>query len=195
VETASFEIVNEFAPDILRNTNMIILSISALFYYEDLKERLESITGNAGTKLYIPHGAVLGLDGIFDGRNIWERINITTTKSPTSFIKYPEQKSLEELGISGIVYEGPTAGACKLFPRNVNSHGAVALAAGSEKTFSKIIADPTVKNLHKIEAIGSTVIKIEIESGKAGKVTSAHVPESAYNSILRILEDKGVAII
>lgn len=30
---------------------------------------------------YIPHGAILGLDGVFDGRKVLQKVTITTTKN------------------------------------------------------------------------------------------------------------------
>ena len=43
------------------------------------------------------------------------------------------------------LYDGPTRGICPLFPRNVNSHAAVALAGlGFDRTRSVLIADPSL---------------------------------------------------
>ena len=91
-----------------------------------------------GRKIYIPHGAVLGYDGIFDGREVLEEVCITTTKKPANLGSSVTEKT--------VLFEGSTREACKKFPRNVNVHAGIAIAGlGFDKTRSRIVADPDVK--------------------------------------------------
>ncbi|MEM2175089.1 MAG: aspartate dehydrogenase domain-containing protein [Candidatus Micrarchaeia archaeon] len=183
VESASFEAVKEFYK-ILHYTNMLICSTSALFYFESLERRIRNISKEFNTKLFIPHGALIGLDGI----ELFDEITIITTKSPESLIKYPEKKSLKELGKRGVIYIGDVIGACKNFPLNVNSHAAIALIAGVEKVKSRIEAYEG-GNMHQIIAKRKNErMIIEIESRFSSK-TSEYVPESIYFSILEVLKD------
>ncbi len=107
------------------------------FSDDEFAEKADKLCEKYGRRIYLPHGAILGLDGIFDGRYLWKEVTIETTKSPKSLGR--------EDSVRTIVYEGPTREACKLYPRNVNVHAAVAIAGlGFEKTVSKIISDPAV---------------------------------------------------
>jgi predicted dinucleotide-utilizing enzyme len=184
LESANFEAVKEHI-EILKHTNFMICSISALFYYDDLKKLAEETMEKS--HLYIPHGAIVGLDGL----DLFEKITITTAKSPRSLIKYPERKSLEELGIKGKVYSGDVVGACKNFPLNVNVHAAIAIIAGADKVTSVIEAYEG-GNEHIIEGTRKNEkIYIRIKSNFSER-TSGHVPESIYNSLIEVLRSNGI---
>jgi aspartate dehydrogenase len=137
-----------------------------------------------GTRLYIPHGAILGLDGIYDGRSVIEEVTITTTKNPKNLgLKEPA---------SGVLYDGPTRGACDAFPRNVNVHAAVAVVGlGFDRTRSVVVADPnTTQMTHEIHVKGPGLEwNIRISSKPVGAVTGSYTPESAAMTVRRILAD------
>ena len=107
-----------------------------------------------------------------------------TTKSPKSLGRTDEERT--------VVYDGPTRGACKAYPRNVNVHASIALAGiGFDQTCSKIISDPAVStNAHEIHLEGDGMdIRMNIESFAAGAVTGAYTPHSACGSLDRICEE------
>jgi aspartate dehydrogenase len=138
-------------------------------------------------RIFIPHGAVLGLDGLHDGRQIINAVSITT-------VKHPRNLGLEDQAIREpeTIYEGPTRGACDAFPRNVNVHAAVALAGlGFDRTISKIVADPgTDRMAHKIQVKGQGLQwKINIESFASGEVTGSYTPESVFQTVRRLCMD------
>lgn len=183
VEAALPQVIKEFGPRILKKSDLLILSLTSLAD-EAFRRELERTAKEFGKNIYIPHGAILGLDGIHDGRNVIERVEITTIKNPKSL-------GLKNEGITKpvVVYEGITKEACERFPRNVNVHASVALMGlGFEKTRSKIIADPFTNSMaHMIEVIGKGLRwKIEIESRSAGEVTGVYTPESVYQTLRRI---------
>jgi aspartate dehydrogenase len=188
VEAAHPKAVREFGPSVLRQANLLPLSLTA--FSDDLfRKQVEEAAQAAGKAIYIPHGAILALDGIADGRKVLESVRVTTVKSPKS------------LGISpaGIdkpvaIYDGPTRAACDKFPRNVNVHAAVALAGlGFDRTRSTIVADPATNLMaHVIEVTGTGLKwRIEVESRSAGKVTGAYTPESVYQTVKRLLAGGG----
>lgn len=187
VEAAIAQVVRELGPRILKKSDLLILSLCSLAD-DDFRQKMETTARNSGTSIYIPHGAILGLDGIYDGREVIEEVQITTTKNPKNL-------GLPDEGITKpvVVYEGPTRGACDKFPRNVNVHASIALAGlGFDKTRSKIVADPGATSMaHVIEVTGKGLRwKIEVESTPAGGVTGAYTPESAYQTVRRICVDK-----
>lgn len=184
IEAATNKVVQDIAPRVLTHTNLLIFSVTSLS--DDIfRESLRSICGKHKTRLYIPHGAILGLDGIHDGRNVIEEVRITTTKNPKNL-------GLDQ-PISQVLYDGPTRGACEQFPRNVNVHAAVALAGlGFDRTRSVIVADPETDQMrHDIHVRGQGLEwNISISSRAIGGVTGSYTPESAIMTVERILANK-----
>ncbi len=192
VEAAIPQVVRELGPRILKNSDLLIFSLTSLAD-DDFCQELEMTAKTSGTRIYVPHGAILGLDGIHDGREVLQTVQITTTKNPKSL-------GLPDEGITRptVVYEGSTRGACERFSRNVNVHASLALAGlGFDKTRSKIVADPGTNSMaHVIEVTGEGFHwKIEVESIPVGAVTGAYTPESAYQTVKRIcVEDVGLQL-
>jgi len=116
--------------------------------------------------IYLPSGAIAGLDGLKSVKDELESLSITTTKHPRSLkgAKFFETSdiNLDEVTSTTIIFEGTAKEAVTLFPANINVAALLSLSGiGSEKTNVKIVADPnTDKNTHHIEA-----------SGKFGKMT------------------------
>ncbi len=137
VEAAHPSVVALYGEQILQSRDLLIMSVSALGD-ADLEEKLRSAGKENGTKLYIPHGATLGLDGLRDGLSIWEEVSITMRKHPRNlnFDACPQLRPPEGTGTE-ILYDGPTREVLPLFPKNVNSHATLALATlGMDKTRS-----------------------------------------------------------
>jgi aspartate dehydrogenase len=184
LEAAHADVVKSLWPYIISGANFMISSITSLADPE-FRNRMGSEAEQKGQKIFLPHGAVLGLDGLRDGRSLLDTVTITTTKNPQS------------LGITDfkfnkpeVVFKGSTLEACNTFPRNVNVHAAVALAGiGFEATRSTVIADPDSKKMHhRIEVSGRGLNwNLEIESFSAGDVTGSYTPESLYQSLVEIL--------
>lgn len=189
IETAVTEVVHQLAPKVLKHTNMLILSVTALAD-NDFRQEIQTLCHKYNHTLYIPHGAVLGIDGIFDGRPALKTVNITTTKPPASLGGAGSEQAT-------VLYEGPTSEACKLFPRNVNVHACIAFAGlGFDQTHSKIIADPQARgNTHLIEVEAEGYdFSITITSKPVSTVTGASTL-AVYSSIKRILFPQGITIV
>lgn len=171
VEAASQKAVHEFALPVLNSKkNLMIMSIGALVD-EKVFENMKIIADKNNLKIYIPSGAIAGLDGIKAGKigGISEAM-LTTRKSP------------ESLGISSneekVLYNGPAAEAVKLFPKNVNVAATLSLSGvGFDKTKVKIIADPKVENnIHEIYIKGEFgEMKTRVEN-----VPSPDNPRTSY---------------
>ncbi|SDH03199.1 aspartate dehydrogenase domain-containing protein [Propionivibrio dicarboxylicus] len=188
IEAATSQAVVDFGPKILQYTDMVVFSSTALAD-PDFQQQIESQSQAYGTKFVVPHGAILGLDGLFDGREVLENVTITTTKRPLNLGRTDTSRTT--------LYEGPTRGACKAFPRNVNVHAGIALAGlGFDKTISKIVSDPeSPGNSHLIEIRAKGCwFKIEVMSDPGSGVTGAYTPVSALSTIRRLLFTSGIVI-
>lgn len=189
IETATSQAVVDLAPVILKFTDMVVFSATA-FADQEFFNQIKQVCQTYKHKLYVPHGAILGLDGIFDGRDVLQEVSITTTKRPENLGRTDTSRT--------ILYEGSTRNVCKMYPRNVNVHAGIALAGmGFDKTQSKIISDPdSPGNTHSIEIkAAGCKFKIEVLSEPISGVTGAYTPVSAYASIRRILFSEGFVVI
>lgn len=187
VETASQEAVSEYALDVLKSgKDLLVLSIGA-FSDEDLFERVREKAEETGRKVYLPSGAILGLDGIYAAGIAGLEEATITTRKPTETLsktKFVEEKkiNLSALKEPKIIYEGPASEAVKAFPESLNVAASLSIAgAGFERTKVKIIADPSLnQNVHEIKV-----------KGEAGELTAtAHnfpSPENPKTSYLAAL--------
>ena len=146
VEMAHPAVTQQFGELFLRETDYMPLSMTA-FADEAVQQRLLETARRSGTCLFVPHGAVVGLENIFEGRDLWEEVTMVMKKSPKNldFSAAPQLKTAE-ITKATVLYDGPTRAVCPLFPRNVNSHATVALAGiGFDRTRSVLIADPSLE--------------------------------------------------
>jgi len=181
VECATADVLKQNFDNYARLSDLVVFSVTA-FSDEEFARRAWAICKANHTKLYLPHGAILGLDGIFDARGILTSVAIETIKSPASLGRQDKQRT--------VVYQGPTREACRLYPRNVNVHAEVALAGlGFDRTHSMIISDPAVStNTHTIRVEGHGIsFSLDISSFSTGGVTGSYTPVSACGSLDRIL--------
>jgi len=166
VEAASQDAVKDVALSVLQNKkDLMIMSVGALLD-ESIYDILSDACKDFKKTIYLPSGAIAGLDGIKSIKDELELLSITTTKHPRSLkgAKFFENSEIDLDAIISptTIFEGTAKEAVSLFPANINVAALLSLSGiGSEKTGVKIIADPnTDKNTHHIEA-----------SGKFGKMT------------------------
>ena len=166
VEAASQDAVKDVGLSILQNKrDLMIMSVGALLD-ESIYDILSDACQDFQRTIYLPSGAIAGLDGIKSVKNELDSVSITTTKHPRSLkgAKFFKNSSIDidSIDSSTVIFEGMAREAVSLFPANINVAALLSLSGiGSEKTIVRIIADPnTNKNTHHIEA-----------SGKFGKMT------------------------
>lgn len=189
IEAAMTDNVRAMAPRALRDSDFCAFSCTALAD-RATEDAIRAASAQSGRSYYVPHGAVLGLDGISDGRELIETVTITTTKSGQSMGLATDAE--------GVVFDGSTRDVCSRFPRNVNVHAALALAGiGFDRTRSRVIAQPGLKdNIHRIEISGQGFDwGLDVSSRSLGGVTGAYTPLSAVGSIKRILDRRGLVIV
>jgi len=160
VEAASQEAVKEYAERILEECNLMIMSVGAL-KEEGLLKKLREKAESKGKKIYLPSGAIAGLDAVKAAMEAGiEEVMLTSTKSPESLEGAPffkEKKiDLKEIRKPTIVFEGNALEAAKFFPKNINVSVALSLAGiGVKNTKVRIVVDPSIKiNRHEIKVKG-----------------------------------------
>lgn len=183
VEAASQEAVKNHALSILQNKkDLMIMSVGALLD-ESVFDILFDACVEFKKKIYLPSGAIAGLDALKSVKNELESVTLTTTKNPKSLTgaKFFSVRNVDVNSIvqKTVIFEGAAKEAVTLFPANINVAALLSLAGlGSEKTSVKVVADPaTDKNTHQIEA-----------KGKFGKITIQveNVPDSSNPKTSRL---------
>ncbi len=176
VEAASISAVKKFAGDVLsKRKDLVIMSVGALADQE-FREETRKIAVKQGRKIFIPSGAIFGLDNLKIGRiSPIEKLLLRTTKSPESLgIEAKERK---------MIFCGKANECIKAFPKNVNVSVAMSLAAGKD-TDVELWVDPAVdRNVHELFIdgdFGETYIRVT-------NVPSPDNPATSYLAALSIL--------
>jgi len=185
-EAASQKAVAEYGERILSaGKDIIIMSMGALFDNKLWQDLIKTAKENH-CKIYLPSGAICGVDGIAAAKTGGlDEVTLVTTKPPKSLGRVDGKRT--------VVFEGSARDAVRLFPKNINVAACVSLAGiGFDKTKVEIVADPVVTRIsHKILAHGKFGrLRAEIEN-----MPNPNNPKSSYMaslsaiSILRRLVD------
>jgi len=174
VEAASQDAVGDNALSILQNRKDLMIMSGGALLDESVFEIISDACKEFKKTVYLPSGAISGLDAIKSVRNELDTVTITTTKHPNSLkgAKFFETSKVElnEISKTTTIFEGTASEAVRLFPKNVNVSALLSLAGiGSHETIVKVVVDPnTKKNTHQILA-----------EGKFGKITTTieNVPD------------------
>lgn len=161
VEAASQDAVRSFGKAILEaGKDLMVMSVGALVDGTFLSELLQ-VAAKKGCRIYVPTGAIAGIDAIRSVRHLLDSVTLTTTKNPKSLAGAPffetSKIKLDDIAKSTVIYEGAAAEAVRAFPANVNVAAVLGLAGiGVDRTKVRIVADPqAAMNRHEIAATGS----------------------------------------
>lgn len=198
VEAASQDAVKDVALSVLQNRkDLMIMSVGALLD-ESVFEVLSDACKEFKKTIYLPSGAIAGLDALKSVQSELESVTLTTTKNPKSLkgAKFFETSDIdvEKINEKTTIFEGTSKDAVKLFPANINVAALLSLAGlGSEKTKVQIVADPnTDKNTHEIHAegkFGKMSFKIENIPDENNPKTSRLAMLSAIQRLRQICSD------
>src|SRR5262245_41036508 len=154
VEAASQNAVPEMFPLCLANRrSVLVLSVGALLGRDEwLRQAAEQ-----GTPIYIPTGAIVGLDAVKAASLGTIRTALLSSRKPIAALrdaKFVVEKGmrLDILKEDTVILEGPAEEVCRAFPATSNVAAALQLALGaSARLHVKILASPTLKrNVHEI---------------------------------------------
>jgi len=147
IEAASPEAVAEIVPTILEaGRDVLIMSVGALMD-EGLRSKVEYLASENNARVYIPSGAIVGLDGIKAASigNI-DSVKLVTRKPPRSLGISTKEKQ--------VLYKGNASEAVKKFPVNINVAATLSIACNIDVEV-EIIVDPQVdRNVHEITVKG-----------------------------------------
>jgi len=185
VEASSAAVSGAIAEQALRRgRSVVVMSVGGLLH---TMKKLTGICRASGGRLYIPSGAIAGIDAVKAAAAGGIRsVTLVTTKHPRSFagVAYVKAKGVDLDGIDRptVIFSGSALRAVKAFPQNINVAAVLSLAGiGASRTTVKIIASPlATKNIHEII--------IESASGKVTTRTENTVhPENPKTSYLAVL--------
>lgn len=145
VESATVEAAKECVPLALKaGRDVLMMSVGALVdsgFYADLRETARA----NGCKLYLPAGAMAGIDGLRAGAVAeLKSVTLVTTKPPAALDVDVDRWT--------VVFSGSAREAIERFPKNVNVAVCLGLAGiGVDRTRVEVVADPLVStNEHKL---------------------------------------------
>jgi aspartate dehydrogenase len=170
--------------------DLLVISAGALLDHPEIIEQ----SRQTGCRLYVPSGAIAGLDGI-KSACVGEIAHVThTTRKPPLGLEGAPYLVERGISLAGLqeekeVFSGSAREACRGFPANVNVTAAVSLAGiGPDQTRVRILAVPGLpRNCHDIDVEGEFgrlhvhIENVPSENPKTGKLTAL--------SIIRSIQD------
>jgi len=192
VEAAGQGVVAELAREVFAaRKELMVISVGALLDHPEIIGQARE----TGCKLYVPSGAIAGLDGIKSACvGQVEHVTITTRKPPEGLEGAPylveRGVSLQGLSEEREVFSGSAREACRGFPANVNVSAAVSLAGiGPDRTRIRILAVPGLKrNCHDVEVegeFGRLLVHVEnvpSENPRTGRLTALSIIRSVQDT-------------
>ncbi|HAH21946.1 MAG: aspartate dehydrogenase [Omnitrophica WOR_2 bacterium GWF2_43_52] len=187
VEAASAKVSAAIAKKAIeQKRDCMIMSVGGLLG----NQSIVALAQKRGSALYIPSGAIGGIDCLKAHRLAGIKKVTLTTRKPAQALRnapYVLQKKipLENMREEREIFRGSAKKAISAFPQNINVAATLSLAGiGKEKTMVKIIACPDAHaNIHEIEIeskAGRTFIRCE-------NTPSADNPKTSYLAILSAL--------
>jgi len=193
VEAAGGHVVAELARKVFAvGKDLMVISVGALLEHPEVMAE----SRRTGCRLYVPSGAIAGLDGIKSAcMGAITHVTHTTRKPPLGLegAPYLVERGISLLGLQEEteVFAGTAREACRGFPANVNVTGAVSLAGiGPDKTRVRILAVPGLpRNCHDIDVEGEfgklhvQIENIPSENPKTGKLTALSVVRAVQDVV------------
>lgn len=138
-------------------TDCMIMSVGGLLGKEELLKTAQM----KGVRVYIPSGALCGIDGL-KSASVGEinSVTLTTRKPPKALEGAPYLKlkgiKVADIKEETIIFEGTAEEAVKGFPQNINVSAVLSLAGiGAARTKVRIVASPAyTRNVHEVEIKG-----------------------------------------
>jgi len=194
VEAASQDAVRKDAVSILQNKKDLMIMSAGALLDESVFEVISDACRDFGKTVYLPSGAIAGLDALKAVKDELESVVLVTTKNPNSLKGAPffdnSDIDPEKISEPTVLFDGAAKEAVSLFPKNVNvsallslvglggNNTSVRVGLGGNNTSVRVVADPnTDKNTHEINA-----------NGKFGnlKITVENVPDSTNPKTSRL---------
>jgi len=198
VEAASQDAARDVALSVLQNRKDLMMMSAGALMDESVLEVISDACRDFHRTVYLPSGAIAGLDGLRAVRDDIRAVSLTTTKHPRSlrgarFFETSEI-SLDSIERPTTIFEGTAKQAASLFPANINVAALLSLATiGGEKTLVRVVADPsTDRNTHSVVAegtFGKMTLEIQNVPDPANPKTSKLATLSAIERLRQICSE------
>ncbi len=161
IEASSQAAAREIAPKVVaRGVDIMIMSVGSLVD-DDYRAALFQSAKEHEAKIFIPSGALCGIDGLRSAScDEVDSVELITTKGPRSLagVQYLIDRGIDVNAIKEKteVYSGPAREAVKIFPKNINVAATVSLLGlGFDRTKVIIVLDPeATSNSHELRFEG-----------------------------------------
>lgn len=185
IEAAKVESAFEIAKKTISlGKDIMIMSVGGIIEHA---EELGALAQEKGASVFIPSGAVCGIDGLKAAATSKIcRVTLTTKKPPRAFVGVPyvlkRKIRLDNINEDTVIFEGNALTAVRAFPQNINVAAILSIAGvGPENTLVRIVVSPNItKNTHEIE--------IESDAGKifirAENVIHPDNPKTSFLAVL-----------
>ncbi|MBN1872543.1 MAG: aspartate dehydrogenase [Candidatus Omnitrophica bacterium] len=144
---------------VLKGKDVLVLSSGGLLDKPDLF----LLAHEKKARIYIPSGAICGLDGVKAARMAGIKSIVLTTKKPPRGLKgapyiIENNIDIDSIKEETVVFEGSAEEAVKGFPKNVNVSATLSLCGiGAKETRVRIITSPHfTSNTHELEIRGDS---------------------------------------
>lgn len=159
IEAAAALAASEVAQKTLvKGKDVMIMSVAGVL---TVAQQLFALAKDRGGHIYLPSGALGGLDAVKAAAMAKIRKVTLITRKPPQALKgapFLKEKKIDIAKIKKetVVFAGSASEAVKGFPQNVNVCATLSLAGiGPEKTQVKVVTSPEYKaNIHEIEVEG-----------------------------------------
>jgi aspartate dehydrogenase len=161
IEAASAGVSMDVARKALsRGRDIMIMSVGGIIRGH---KELAGLAKRHNSRIFVPSGALCGLDGLKAAMcGKISKVTLTTRKPPAGFrgVPYVLKKKirLENLKKDTVIFQGNALKAVKHFPQNINVAAVLSIAGlGAGNTKVKIVASPSIlRNTHEVEIEGSS---------------------------------------
>lgn len=159
LEAASAQVSGHVVRQSLRaHRDVLVMSVGGLLNDRTWRRMARRSRG----RVYIPSGALAGLDGVKAmAVGTIRSISLTTRKPPRALSASPyvqrKRLRLDRLTRPSVIFEGSPRDVVKAFPQNTNVAACLALACGASasRVRIRVVADPTIRaNVHELQVSG-----------------------------------------